>query len=203
MKKSKSGPKPLSLYSHEIETRMIETYTSLSEKDKRRYAAIEAMKLPHGGISYISRLFGCSRITIYAGIREFNDTENIDSNRIRRIGGGRKQAIDTIDNINEIFLEVIDDYIAGDPMDSNIKWTNLSQKKIAEKMKEKGITISVTVVKQLLKNNNFRKRKVQKKISIGSNKDRDKQFNKINGLKNEYQESNNPILSIDTKKKNF
>ena len=62
-----------------------------------------------------------------------------------------------------MFLRVIDDYIAGDPMDEKIRWANLSQKQIAEKMQQKGIRISVTVVKKLLKKHGFTKRKALKK----------------------------------------
>ncbi len=181
---------------------MTETYSRLSEKERRIYAAVEAQKLPHGGVTYISDLFKCSRRTIYIGMNDLNNPKVVDDNRIRKPGGGRKEAIDTVPNINEVFMEVTDEHIAGDPMDSNIKWTNLSHKKIAEKMEKKGIRISVTVVKKLLRKNGFKKRKALKSKAIGSNKDRDKQFKKISELKAEYNESDNPILSIDTKKKN-
>ena len=201
MKILKPGPKPLLPYTQKVEQKMMETYSRLSEKERRIYAAVEAQKLPHGGVTYISNLFNCSRTTIYIGMIDLDNPKVVDANRIRKPGGGRKAVIDTVPNINEVFMEVIDDHIAGDPMDSNIKWTNLSHAKIAEKMEKKGIKISVTVVKKLLKKNGFKKRKAVKNKAIGSNKDRDKQFKKINKLKAEYNESNNPILSIDTKKK--
>ncbi|MDM8557114.1 ISAzo13 family transposase [Desulfococcaceae bacterium HSG7] len=203
MKNSKTGPVLLSPYSPEIEKKMKDTYISLSEKERRKYAAVEAIKLPHGGITYIAGLFRCGRKTVHIGIKELNDPENTDKNRIRRVGGGRKSAIDTIRNINAVFLEVIEDHTAGDPMDSNIKQTNLSQRPIAEKMKEKGIEISAAVIKKLLKINNFKKRKALKNKAIGSNNNRDKQFRRIDELKTEYLESDNPILGIDTKKKEF
>lgn len=61
-------------YSEEIETEMLKFYDSLSEKDQRRYAAIEAKKLGHGGIKYISELFGCHRNTIRGGKNELENT---------------------------------------------------------------------------------------------------------------------------------
>ena len=67
-------------------------------------------------------------------------------NRIHKKGGGRKPTIEIIENIDQVFLKVIDDYIAGDPMDEKIRWTILSQKQVAAKMQEQGIGISVTVV---------------------------------------------------------
>ena len=95
-------------------------YNRLSEKDKRLYAAAEAIKLPYGGIAYISNLFGCDRKTITRGILELNNPELIETDRERKKGGGRKLSIENIPNINEAFLEVIHDYTAGDPMDEKI-----------------------------------------------------------------------------------
>jgi hypothetical protein len=181
--KKKPGPKFLSPYSSDMEIFIQETYSQLSELEKRTYAAVEALKLPRGGISYISKLLGCSRNTINRGIKELKKQAKKPVNRIRAEGGGRKSAIKTIKNIDEVFLKVIDDYIAGDPMDAKIRWTNLSHKKIASKMKVEGINISVTVVKKLLKKHGFTKRKPLKSLSIGTSKNRNAQFEKITQLK--------------------
>ena len=202
-KNKKPGPKPFSPYTREIETLIKETYSQLSELDKRTYAAIEALKLPRGGNSYIANLIGCSRTTIIRGIEELKKPETIPKNRIRKKGGGRKPAIEIIDNINEVFLKVIDDHIAGDPMNDKIRWTNLSHKKIVAKMKEAGINISVTVVKKLLKKHEFTKRKALKTMAIGTSKNRNDQFEKIIQLKEQYLMDGNPVVSMDTKKKNF
>ena len=87
-------------------------------------------------------------------------------------------------------------------MDENIKWLNLSNKVIANKMGLKGIKISVTVVKQLLKRNNFVKRKAIKNLAIGISENRNEQFENIAIIKEDYMNSeNNPIISMDTKKK--
>jgi hypothetical protein len=205
-KREKTGPKLLSPYTQEIENLIKNTYLQLSEKDRRRYAAIEALKLPRGGIAYIARLVGCSRNTIKRGIGELSSPPPRwnTKNRIRRKGGGRKPSIEIIENIDEVFLKVIDDYIAGDPMDEKIRWTNLSRKQIAEKMQEQGICISVTVVKKLLKKHGFTKRKALKKKAIGtSSKHRNEQFENIVRLKEKYIKDGNPVISVDTKKKSF
>ena len=203
MKKKVFGPTPLTPYSVEVETFMKQTYESLSEKDRRFYAGIEAIKLGRGGITYIAKLFGCSRNTIKDGIAEQKNPESIVKNRCRNIGGGRKSSLETITNIDDVFLEVIDDHIAGDPMEEKIRWTNLSLKDISLKMKEKGINISVTVVRKLLKKHGFRRRKAMKKKSIGVSKNRNEQFGKIAELKQQYQKEGNPVISVDTKKKEF
>jgi len=199
-KRKKRGPKPLSPYPDKIEQYIKETYSNLSEKDRRTYAAIEALKLPRGGKAYIAGLLGCSRNTLLRGIYELENPDTDLQNRIRKKGAGRKTSIETIENIDEVFLEVIDDHIAGDPMDEKIRWTNLSHKKIAAKMREKGITISVTVVQKLLKKNHFVKRKAFKNKPIGSTKNRNEQFENISKLKEQYLKNGNPVVSIDTKK---
>lgn len=83
----------LTKYSDEIETDMRSLYESLSEKDRRRYAAIEAKKLMHGGIVYIATLFDCDEKTIRKGIKELANPESLEQSTIRRLGGGRKPII--------------------------------------------------------------------------------------------------------------
>jgi len=204
MKKSiKSGPKPLSPYPAEIETCIKETYSRLSEKDRRTYSAIEAIKLPRGGKAYIAGLVGCSKKTLLRGINELKNPDTVVTDRIRKKGAGRKSSIQIIENIDAVFLKVIDDHIAGDPMNGKIRWTNLSHKKISAKMKNEGIDISVTVVKKLLKRHGFTKRKAVKKTPIGSSKNRNEQFENIAKLKEQYLLDGNPVVSVDTKKKSF
>ncbi|MHC5763789.1 hypothetical protein [Nostoc sp.] len=77
-------------YSSEVEAKMERLYQSLSEKDRRRYAAIEALKLGWGGINYISQLFGCDDDTIRFGLKELEDKTAMNMSEIRRSGGGRK-----------------------------------------------------------------------------------------------------------------
>ena len=121
------------------------------QKDRRIYAAAEAQKMPCGGKSYIADLFGCARKRIYRGLSELEEPETLPAGRIRREGAGRKECLETIENIDEVFLEVVDDFTAGDPMRSDIGWTNPGRQAIADRMEEKGVKISVTVVDRLLK----------------------------------------------------
>ena len=202
-KNTKPGPKLLSPYPVKIENHIKNTYSNLSEKDRRAYAAIEALKLPRGGIAYIIRLLGCSKKTLYRGIQDLENPNSDLKDRIRMQGAGRKTSIETIENIDEVFLKVIDNHIAGDPMNGKIRWTNLSHKKIAAKMKKEGISISVTVVKKLLKKHSFVKRKAFKNKAIGSSKNRNAQFENITKLKDRYLAEGNPVISVDSKKKNF
>jgi transposase len=150
-------------YSEELQKDMISFYNSLSEKDRRRYAAIEARKLGHGGISYISLLFVCDDKTISKGMQELKNNEQMSQETIRAPGGGRPSKIDTIDNIDVVFLEVLKNYTAGDPMDKELKWTNLTRAQISEEMGKKGIKVSRNIVRKILKKHGFSKRKAQKK----------------------------------------
>lgn len=189
-------------YSSEIEAQMQRFYHSLNEKDRRRYGAIEALKLGWGGISYISQLFGCDYYTLRLGMEELDDEESMSLSGIRRPGGGRKAVLETLAGLDETFLEVLAQHTAGSPMDETVKWTNLSRHEIVELLAAKGITVSVTVVDQLLERHHYRKRKAQKRLSTGEHPQRNEQFDKIEQLIETYQTVGNPVMSMDTKKKN-
>ncbi|MFK0571061.1 hypothetical protein [Endozoicomonas sp.] len=74
-------------YSTIVEAQMVRFYSSLNERDRRRYAALETTKLGHGGIQYISTLLGLHRKTIVRGMTELNSEEQLTTNRIRKKGG--------------------------------------------------------------------------------------------------------------------
>jgi len=188
-------------YTDEIISNMCCLYKSLSERDRRRYAAIEAKKLGHGGVVYMSTIFSCDEKTISKGLIELNN--DMSQVGIRRSGGGRTSKLENQDNIDEIFLAVLQRHTAGDPMEEKIKWTNLTRGEICKEMAKKGIKISRNIVKKLFKRHGYVKRKALKKKSTGEHKDRDRQFKKIAALRDKYEESNNPIISIDAKKRNL
>jgi hypothetical protein len=74
-------------YSTKVEHQMMRLYQSLSERDRRRYAAVEAEKLGHGGLEYIAKLFGCDPKTIRRGMVELESEEELASGRQRKKGG--------------------------------------------------------------------------------------------------------------------
>jgi hypothetical protein len=189
-------------YPAPIEAQMQRYYQSLSEKDCRRYAAIEAVKLGYGGQAYIRRLFGCHHETLALGLAELEDETALESDRIRQVGGGRKSAFETIEGLDEAFLRVLERHTAGSPMDEMLKWTNLKRHEIAALLKQEGIDVSVTVVDQLLEKHNFRKRKAVKTLATGASEQRNEQFEMIEQLQQRYQAAGNPVMSMDTKKKN-
>ncbi len=189
-------------YSEGTEVKMKRLFESLSEKDRRLYAGVEAGKLPHGGINYLSHVFSCDCKTIRSGIKEVSDTSFNTSDRIRRIGGGRKKTIEQLPNLEKVFLEIIHDHTAGDPMNEKVLWTDLTSQEICEYLLKRGFKVGAYVVKQLLNKHGYVKRSASKEQSIGSSENRDDQFVNISRLKKEFKKEGNPIISIDTKKKN-
>jgi hypothetical protein len=99
------------------------------------------------------------------------------------------------------FVRVLQDYTAGDPMREGVRWTNLTQQEIGERLTAAGTPVSRTVVKDLLRKHQYVKRKAQKAQALGQHPDRNAQFENIAQLKQTYLASENPIVSMDTKKK--
>ena len=189
-------------YSPEIESQMRNFYNSLSEKDRRRYAAIEATKLGYGGIAYISRIIQCDEKTIGRGQRDLTAQLSSETKRVRQKGAGRKHKLSTTPQLDNVFLELLKNNTAGSPMDETIKWTNLSRPTIAKKLGEQGFKVSVTVVDRLLEKHGFRRRQAFK-VEAGKKNipQRDEQFKNIEELKQHYITQGNPVLSMDVKKK--
>lgn len=153
-------------YPVEIERMMQQFYKTLSEKDKRRYAAVEAHKLGHGGIKYIARVLGCNTSTIDVGLKDLERLPEtpVMRDRIREPGGGRKPYNETYPDIDAQFLRVLRDHTAGDPMVEDVRWTNLTQQEIAELLADEyEVTVSVTVIRKLLAKHGYRHRKAKKK----------------------------------------
>jgi hypothetical protein len=149
-------------YNDETEKAMVKFYNNLNEKDKRYFSSISVMQLPQGGTGYIVNLLGVSQPTIYRGKNEILDDMNTGP-RIRQEGAGRKPIRETYPNIDKIFLKVLEEHTAGDPMNKRIIWTDLTKAEIIALMAMKGIEISKKVVSDLFKTHGYVKRKIQKK----------------------------------------
>ena len=201
-------------YSTEIEDVMCRYYESLNERDRRRYAGIEAYKLGHGGQNYIAKILGCSRKTTRRGAAEVTGLpmRTVQKRigkvpekcpKIRKAGGGRKPHWITHPEIDEQFLNVLREHTAGDPMDEKIRWTNLREWEIVESLKsEYNVKVSRNVVRQLLKRHDYRLRKAQKRQSMKKSvPNRNEQFDNIVKRRSVYMKAGNPIVSMDTKKK--
>ena len=191
-------------YPPEVEETMRRFYNSLSEKDRRRYAGIEALKLGVGGRNYIAGVLGCSRRTVSKGAQEVSglSQQEVDR-RIRKPGGGRKSyQVKWGAELDEKFMEVLHDHTAGDPMDEKVRWTDLSLGEIAQALrKDHQIEVSKTVVKQLLKKHGYCRRQAQRRQAMSAVPLRNEQFENILRIRDEFEAAGNPVLSMDTKKK--
>lgn len=208
-------------YSTEQEARMRNFYTSLNEKDRRLFAGFEALQFGYGGRNYIARVLGCSRNTVSQGAREISglSTKEVEEQirgresgrqratkpRIRKPGGGRKPYYVTLDaeGLDDKFLDVLREHTAGDPMDEQVRWTNLTPRAIVTALKvDHDLVVSRTVVRKVLQKHHYRRRKAQKKLGFKRDiKDRNAQFENIIRLKATYEAAGNPMVSLDTKKK--
>lgn len=109
--------------------------------------------------------------------------------------------IDTLPELVDNFHAVLADHTAGSPMAAEVIWTDLTATDIAEQLHERGTPVSVHIVAQLLDEHDYHRRKAQKDLPLDETKDRDAQFRNIARLKQAYLASPDPILSIDTKKR--
>jgi len=188
-------------YDQEIEGQMKNLYQSLSEKDQRRYAAVEAKKLGYGGTSYVCRLFGCDPSSVKRGLGELKKPLTAGDKQIREPGGGRKRIIEIMPNLDDAFFDIMTPHTAGSPMDATVKWSNLSREEISEALTAQGFAVSVTVVDQLLAKHDFRRRQAFKNAAGKQVEQRDEQFENIEILVEIAREQGNPVMSMDVKKK--
>ena len=193
----------MTLCDQEIEQTMKRFYDTLSEKDRRRYAGTEALRYGPGGRSYIAKVLGCSRRTVSRGAKEVSHLSGAEvDRRIRRPGAGRKSYEEQWPDIDDHFLHVLQDHTAGDPMDDKVRWTDLTLGQIAQLLHaDHSIQVSKSVVRKLLHKHHYRRRKAQKRQTMKAVKHRNEQFENIQRLKDEYAAAGNPIVSMDTKKK--
>jgi hypothetical protein len=186
---------------------------SLPEDHRRRYAALEALKIGYGGIAYVARVLGMSRRTIHTGIRELeqmgeDDPDNPkrpsgDAGRVRRRGGGRPPITERNPQLKSVLKEVLDTHSAGSPTDEHVRWTDLKPLQLAQRLLEHGIEVSRNTAADLLDRAGFRRRALCKQLITGQvdPHERDRQFRHIAALRRLACRRGIPVLSIDTKKK--
>ncbi len=189
----------MSPYPRDVEQTMRSFYRSLRENDRRRYAAVEAAKLGHGGIEYIAEVLGIDPKTIRHGRRDLDDLPERPEPRVRKAGGGRKRLLDDDPQIDDDFQRVLVEHTAGSPTEESLIWTDLTKTEIVDLMQECGSYVSVHIVDQLLDRHGFHERKALRMRPLARHPDRDAQFETIARLKRESLDSADPILSMDLK----
>lgn len=173
---------------------------SLNEYQSRLYIAREAMSFGRGGIKLMNEITGMSRTTIIKGINEFKDNSFNIVGRIRRKGGGRKKLENKYPKLEISLKEIMDANTGGNPM-SFVKWTNRSLHKIEKELKRRGYSISYRTIGRRLKKMNYSLQSNKKSFEGSSHPDRDAQFHHINDLVKLFIDRKQPVISVDTKKK--
>ncbi|HJH27232.1 MAG TPA: ISAzo13 family transposase [Methanophagales archaeon] len=168
---------------------------------KRKLAAAKALDLGWGGISTVTRITGMSPTTIRKGIQELDNLENLEQpKRIRKPGGGRKRTDIKSPKIVEDLEAIMGENTAGDPM-SFLKWTCKSTYKIADELNLRGHKISAETVRQLLRERAYSLQANVKTKEGGSEPERDAQFRYINEQVKKFVVQGDPVISVDTKKR--
>jgi hypothetical protein len=179
-------------------------FDSLSEKDRRRFAAVEAERMGWYGVQEVSVFYGIHPNTIRQGKQELaTGLQDDPPGRIRKPGGGRKPAEHAYADIDAVFLEVLAKHTAGNPMNEEVRWTQLGDEAIREHLHIRGYRVGLAAVKRLLRKHHYHRRHAAKKKTFKHDPDRNGQFEAIEAVDEAEAAGVNPILSIDTKKKSI
>jgi transposase len=172
----------------------------LDEKQKRIYLATEAEGLGYGGLKAIHELTGVSKTTIIKGKKELREGA-VEHNRIRKPGGGRKTITQKYGNIQEELEKITGNTTAGNP-EKIILWTTKSLRNLEKVLREKGFAISHDTVGNVLKEMGYSLQQNQKMLQVGApHPDRNNQFEYINRKCGDFIQERQPVISVDTKKK--
>jgi len=172
----------------------------LNERQQRLLTASMANAMGYGGISALSRMTGMSRTTITSGRKELETPEGVDIKRVRRGGGGRKKIADIYPTIRTDLENLVEPVTRGDP-ESPLRWSCKSTRKLAEELNNMGHKASHSTVAVLLSDLGYSLQGNKKIIEGESHPDRNAQFEYINNITQEYQQNGQPVISVDTKKK--
>ncbi len=173
----------------------------LDERQRRLYAAVEAKVLGHGGVKRVSEATGVARGSIMAGLKELKDPENrLPQGRVRRSGGGRKRLVDRDPDLLVALEGLVDPAARGDPQ-SPLRWTCKSLKQLARELSEQGHRISHVSVGILLKELGYSLQGNRKTLEGTDHPDRDAQFRYIQEKTQQALDAVQPVISVDTKKK--
>ena len=177
----------------------------MHEKLRRHWAACEAMAMGRGGITAVSRATGLSRNTIRKGVREVTETmpqvtEAISASPIRRPGAGRRRLTDKDPTLRADLERLLEPATRGDPM-RPLLWTSKGTRRLARELGRMGHQVSHMTVARLLAEMDYNLQGLRKTKEGADHPDRDAQFEHINAKVRTFQRRGQPVISVDTKKK--
>jgi transposase len=174
-------------------------FPHLDERQRRLLMAAEARVLGHGGIRAVAQAAGVREATVSAGVDEL-DAGAEPLGRVRRPGGGRKRAVELDPGLRPALLALVEPDERGDPM-SPLRWTTKSTRRLADELTGQGHRVSADTVADLLREEGFSLQGNAKTIEGRQHPDRDAQFRYINEQVKDHQDQADPVVSVDTKKK--
>lgn len=172
----------------------------LDERGRRRWAAVEARALGHGGITAVALATGLSDRTIRTGLKELDAPDPLPGHRQRRSGGGRKPHAVAQPGLRDALDRLIDPTARGSPT-SPLRWTVKSTYRLADELRRQGYAVSATSVRRLLADMGYSLQGNRKTREGRQHPDRDGQFRHIAGRVQACKRRGAPALSVDTKKK--
>jgi hypothetical protein len=172
----------------------------LNEQSRRRFVALETQALGRGGVSVMSRISGLARSTIYRGLSDIRDNVSAPPGRVRREGGGRKKKTTEDPTLVVDLKSLVTPVTRGDPM-RPLLWTSRSLRHLVKELAKKGHHVSPTVVGNLLRDIGYRLQANSKTREGDKHIDRDAQFEYIYRQAKAFLTANEPVISVDTKKK--
>ena len=176
---------------------------TLDERLRRIYAAAEAKVLGHGGVALVWEATGVARGSIQQGLKELAqraEAPEVSSRRIRRAGGGRKASVKDDAKLLAALESVVEPVTRGDP-ESPLRWTCKSLRQLESELRAQGYVVSHTSIGGLLKKLGYSLQGNRKTLEGTDHPDRNAQFEFINALAEEAMRNGQPVISVDTKKK--
>ncbi len=172
----------------------------LDERQRRLWAAAEARSHGRGGIAAVARASGIAENTIRAGLRELEQVAEIGAGRVRRKGAGRRPVAEVDPELLDVLRGLVEADTRGDP-EQPLLWTSKSVRKLSAELRERGHRVSHQTVAKLLRQLGYSLQANRKTKEGNQHPDRDAQFHQINEKVKKSIEAGQPVISIDTKKK--
>jgi len=175
---------------------------ALTERSRRVWAATEARAFGRGGTTLVAQATGISASTITRGLRELRSRTRLAAGRVRRPGGGRKRTIDKDPTLVRDLEGLVAPTASGDPQ-SPLRWTAKSVRQLAQTLQTMGHRVSRQLVAELLTAAGYSLQANQKTREGPSHPDRDAQFRHLTAQIRQFQAARQPVISVDTKKKEW
>jgi len=183
-----------------IRQRFLELRPVLNERGRRLWAAVEAKTLGYGGVTLVARATGVSRRAIHAGLHELNAGSTLAMGRSRRAGAGRPPFADTQPELLAALEKLVEPTTRGDP-ESPLRWTCKGVRRLAAQLCRQGFQVGRQKVAELLRALGYSLQANRKTREGSQHPDRDAQFQYIAARCRRFQNRGQPVISVDTKKK--